>query len=86
MIGFNRLTTGQTLSCLLVLILLAPGPVAGKTRKGDRFYAAAKKAENAGDWEKAFEEYENALREDPAESNYQIGHRRTRFEASSTRR
>ncbi len=85
MIGFNRLTVGQTLACLIVLTLLAPPPAAAKTRKGDKFYAAAKKAENAGEWEKAFEEYENALREDPAESNYQIGHRRTRFEAGARR-
>ena len=85
MIGFNRLTIGQTLACLLVVTLLAPPPAVGKTRKGDKFYAAAKKAENAADWEKAFEEYENALREDPSESNYQIGHRRTRFEAGARR-
>lgn len=85
MIGFNRLTVGQTLACLLVLTLLAPPPAAAKTRKGDKFYAAGKKAENAGDWETAFEAYENALREDPAEGNYQIGHRRTRFEAGARR-
>lgn len=85
MIGFNRLTVGQTLACLIVLTLLPVPPAEAKTRKGDKFYAAAKKAENAGDWEKAFEEYENALREDPSESNYQIGHRRTRFEAGARR-
>ena len=85
MIGFNRLTVGQTIACLLVLTLLQPPAAEARTRKGDKFYAAAKKAEYAGDWEKAFEEYENAIREDPTDSTYQIGQRRMRFEAGARR-
>lgn len=85
MIGFNSLTVGQTIACLLVLTLLQPSAAEARSRKGDKFYAAAKKAEYSGDWEKAFEEYENAIREDPTDSTYQIGQRRMRFEAGARR-
>ena len=85
MIGFNSLTVGQTIACVLVLTLLQPSAAEARSRKGDKFYAAAKKAEYSGDWEKAFEEYENAIREDPTDSTYQIGQRRMRFEAGARR-
>ncbi len=85
MIGFNRLTVGQTIACLLALTLLQPSAADARSRKGDKFYAAAKKAEYSGDWEKAFEEYENAIREDPTDTTYQIGQRRMRFEAGARR-
>ncbi len=85
MIGFNSLTVGQTIACLLVLTLLQPSAAEARSRKGDKFYAAAKKAEYSGDWEKAFEEYENAIREDPTDTTYQIGQRRMRFEAGARR-
>ena len=70
---------------MLVLTLLQPSAAEARSRKGDKFYAAAKKAEYSGDWEKAFEEYENAIREDPTDSTYQIGQRRMRFEAGARR-
>ncbi len=85
MIGFNSLTVGQTIAWMLVLTLLQPPAAEARSRKGDKFYAAAKKAEYSGDWEKAFEEYENAIREDPTDTTYQIGQRRMRFEAGARR-
>ncbi|MCX6603241.1 MAG: hypothetical protein NTV52_06580, partial [Acidobacteria bacterium] len=68
-----------------MLTMLQPTVASARSRKGDKFYAAAKKAENGGDWEKAFEEYENAIREDPTDTTYQIGQRRMRFEAGARR-
>lgn len=84
MLVFNRLTIGK-LVALIVASTMLPMPGDARTRKGDKFFNAGKRAEAAEDWEKAFENYEKALQEDPTDTAYQIGHRRSRFEAAARR-
>jgi len=60
-------------------------PAYAKTKKGEKLYKAAQKAEQALDHDKALENYELALKEDPADTSYQMGLRRTRFAAATAR-
>ena len=60
-------------------------PVEAKTRKGDKFYAAGQKAELGRDFEKGLEQYEQALKEDPTDTAYQMAVRRVRFSAAAAR-
>ncbi|MBI2687552.1 MAG: hypothetical protein HYX27_14660 [Acidobacteria bacterium] len=60
-------------------------PAEAKSRKGDKFYNAGHKAEFARDFEKALEQYELAIKEDPTDTAYQMAVRRTRFAAAAAR-
>ena len=60
-------------------------PVEAKTRKGDKFYAAGQKAELGRDFEKGLEQYEQALKEDPTDTAYQMAVRRSRFSSAAAR-
>jgi len=60
-------------------------PAEAKTRKGDKYYNAGQKAELGRDYEKSLEQYELALKEDPTDTAYQMGVRRTRFAAAAAR-
>lgn len=60
-------------------------PVEAKTRKGDKFYGAGRKAELGRDFEKSLEQYEQALKEDPTDTAYQMAVRRARFAAAAAR-
>jgi len=53
----------------------------GKTRKGDKLLKDAEAAEARQDWDKALDLYQQAVDQDPADTAYLIGMRRSRFEA-----
>ena len=73
----------QICSILLVCAMLAPSlPLQARTRKGDKALDHGRKLEAAREYEKALEQYEIAMKEDPADIAYQLAARRTRFEAS----
>jgi general secretion pathway protein D len=84
-----RKTLNPQQLCSLTLCLLLLGasgqPLTAGTKKGDKIYRSAVRAETAGDAEKAFELYEQALKEDPADTAYQMGFRRARFSAGAAR-
>ena len=60
-------------------------PAEAKTRKGDKYYKAGQQAELGRDFEKALENYELALKEDQADTAFQMSVRRTRFAAGAGR-
>jgi general secretion pathway protein D len=60
-------------------------PAEAKSRKADKYYQAGQKAELARDFEKGLESYELALKEDPADTAYQMAVRRSRFAAAAGR-
>lgn len=60
-------------------------PAEAKTRKGDKYYKDGQKAEQGRDLEKGLELYELALKEDPADTAFQMAVRRTRFAAAAAR-
>lgn len=79
MLHFNRL-----IAVIVVAALAAPVlPLEAKTRKGDKFLAQGRIAENKKDWDTALDNYEKALSEDPAEVVYQMAVQRARFEGSA---
>ena len=66
----------------MVVLLVAPSPVAARTRKGDRFLNQGRDAQLAEEWDKALALYEQALAEDPSDTAYQMAVRRLRFQTS----
>ncbi|MGA2412090.1 MAG: tetratricopeptide repeat protein, partial [Candidatus Binataceae bacterium] len=65
----------SVLAILLALLALAgslAGPVAARTRKGDKFFALGKQQEIRKEWDKALELYQKALAEDPGDVGYQM--------------
>ncbi|MBM3758093.1 MAG: hypothetical protein FJW38_29460, partial [Acidobacteria bacterium] len=74
-------------SLLTVLTVLWTSivPLEAKTKKGDKAYKIAQRAEQSNDHEKALEQYEVALKEDPSDVAYQMGIRRARFAAAAAR-
>jgi general secretion pathway protein D len=73
------------LAILLALVALAAslaGPVAARTRKGDKYYAQGKEQEVRKEWDKALELYQKALAEDPADVRYQLSVNQMVFQAS----
>ena len=52
------------------------------TRQGDKYSKLAIQAEARKDYDKAFELFDKAVHEDPQDAGYQMGSRRTHFEAS----
>lgn len=82
MLNIRQLTS--LLACLTILWTAAV-PAEAKTRKGDKFYKIAVRAEAAGNFELALENYELALKEDPIDTAYQLGTRRTKFSAAAAK-
>ena len=58
-------------------------PMAGGTRKGDRYLKQAQAAENKKDWDTALQFYMQALDEDPRDAGYLIGYQRVRFQTAA---
>lgn len=80
MLRFNRLT-----SILAVGLMLAPAPGEARTKKGDKLLAQGRYAEQTAQYEKALELYEQAMKEDPVDTAYQLATWRVRFQASQAR-
>jgi len=78
MLRFKQLTAIAAASALLVSLGL---PAGARTRRGDRLYQQARQAEQAREYDKALELYEQALATDTSEVIYQMGYRRVRFQA-----
>ncbi len=73
----------QICSILLVWAMVAQSlPLEARTRKGDKYLDQGRKLEAARDFERALEQFELAMREDPADIAYQLAARRVRFETS----
>jgi len=67
------------------LAAAALGPMASleaKTRKGDKFLAEGRIAEEKKDWDTALASYEKALSEDPADLVYQMAATKARFQCA----
>ncbi len=69
-------------AALLVALagLTLPGPA--RTRKGDKLFTQARAAEATRDYLKAYDLYQQALKEDPGDTRYQLAYERTRFRAA----
>ena len=74
---FKHLTAVVVALALVVPIL----PLEAKTRKGDKYLAEGRIAEEKKDWDAALNAYQKALVEDPAEIAYQMAVEKTRFQA-----
>ena len=73
------------LACWVALLaalvgLTLPGPA--RTRKGDKLFTEARAAEATRDYLKAYDLYQQALKEDPGDTRYQLAYERTRFRAA----
>ena len=80
MIASNRL---RGLATLTAALLLQPvNSLDAHTRQGDKYAKLAILAEARKDYDKACELFDKAVHEDPQDAAYQLGSRRTHFEAS----
>ena len=80
MIASNRL---RGLAMVAAALLLQPvNSLEAHTRQGDKYAKLAIQAEARKDYDKAFELFDKAVHEDPQDAGYQMGSRRTHFEAS----
>jgi len=71
----------HVLLAIATIFAAAGGMLDAKTRKGDKLLKEAQLAEAKQDWDKALDLYQRAVDEDPTDTAYLIGMRRTRFEA-----
>lgn len=77
---FNRLT-----AMAVAIALLGPvAPLQARTRKGDKFLAEGRVAEQKKQWDAALEAYEKALSEDPADIVYQMAMEKCRFQTAQS--
>ncbi len=77
---FNRLT-----AVALTAVLLGPMlPLEAKTKKGDKFLAEGRAAEQKKEWDSALSFYEKALSEDPADILYQMANEKARFQTAQS--
>lgn len=67
---------------IICLVSASLPPAQARTRKGDKFWKEGQQAEIRKQYEAAVDFYEKALAEDPADPGYQMGVRRTRFQAA----
>jgi general secretion pathway protein D len=80
MIASNRL---RGLAIAAAALLLQPvNSLDAHTRQGDKYAKLAMQAEARKDYDKAFELFDKAVHEDPQDAGYQMGSRRSHFEAS----
>jgi len=80
MIACNRLR--ELASFLTILLLLPVDGLEARTRKGDKFLKQARDAESRKDYERALDLYNQAVSQDSQDPAYQLGARRTRFQAA----
>ena len=68
----------------MIFLLLSPtgGLLEARSRKGDKSFAQGRDAEDRREYERALENYEKALSEDPKDIAYLLATRRARFQAS----
>jgi general secretion pathway protein D len=59
-------------------------PLEARTRKGDKFLAEGRVAEQKKQWDAALEAYEKALSEDPADIVYQMAMEKCRFQTAQS--
>ena len=63
------------------ILIVSIQPAGARTRKGDRFLAQGRAAEELGDFDKALDFDQQALTEDPTDTLYKLETRRVRFKA-----
>ena len=80
--GLARLNSFLLAFILVYQGLVAPLPVAARTRKGEKLMKDAQLAEAKGQYEEAYKLYEQALAEDPKDTAYRLGMNRVRFQAA----
>ena len=65
----------------VVLVMIPPGGLQARTRKGDKLFKLGSDAEAHKEYDKALEYYQQALSTDPKETIYELATRRARFES-----
>src|SRR5271165_4848069 len=68
---------------LASVLILPPGPLAGKSRKGDKLRNEARTEEIKGNYDHAAELAEQAMATDPSDPSYVLLVRRLRYEAGT---
>ena len=81
MIPFNNLRVFALL-CVVCLTFLA-GSLEARTRKGDKLLKLGTDAEAHKQFDQALEYFQQALKEDPKETTYELAARRARFESGT---
>ena len=79
LLGEPRRLAALLLSFCMLLALVQPALASG--RKARKLYNQAQRAENAKDYDKALDLYEQALMEEPGDPRYQLSVHRVRFVA-----
>lgn len=64
-------------------LMVPPGILQARTRNGDKLLKLGIKAEALKEYDKALDYYQQALKEDPKETTYQLSARRARFESGT---
>lgn len=72
---------GVGIAAVLGLVLLSPGSLEARNRKGDRFLKDGRAAEAKEDWDTALELYIEAVDQDPTDVSYVLSMRKARFQA-----
>lgn len=75
-------TVPRALIAGFLILAIQPHPAGARTRKGDRFLAQGRAAEELGDYDKALDFDQQALTEDPTDTLYKLEMRRVRFRAA----
>lgn len=82
MLKMNRLVAKLVAPAAMLAVLMALAPPApARTKKGDKLAAEGLKYEMRREFDKALENYEQALASDTSDFNYQLLVRRVRFQA-----
>ena len=81
MIAFNKLRVLAAFCA--VWLMVPPASMEASTRKGDKLLKLGAKAEAVKEYDKALEYYQQALKEDPKETSYELAARRARFESGT---
>src|ERR1700685_659105 len=66
-----------------VWLMVPPGIMDARTRNGDKLLKLGAKAEALKEYDKALDYYQQALKEDPKETSYELAARRARFESGT---
>jgi len=64
-------------------LMVPAGSLEASTRKGDKLLKLGAQAEARKEYDKALEYYQQALKEDPKETSYELAARRARFESGT---
>src|SRR5258708_25564975 len=71
------------LACSTMLWMSVVPAVAAKSRKGDKYFREGQRAEPTREFDKALQQYELAIKEDPTDVRYQMSLRRVKFGAGA---